>query len=236
MSIFVIASIAGILSFLPGGAGSFDLIAILGLQIAGLTPNESLTAVILYRIFYFFIPSITAIAAFSLHMLKKAEEKGSVIRSNAYGQFVAALMAIIVFTCGSVLLISAFTPSLISRSRLITDVASVTFLQYSRSISIAIGLMLLITSKEIFFRVKRAYHAVMILLLGGGIFTFIKGFDIEEFAFILICMGIIRLSKTNFYRKSIPTKAEQSDRSGTGRFCPADRLPERQPFSVFQAT
>lgn len=206
MSIFVIASIAGILSFLPGGAGSFDLIAIIGLQLAGLTPNESLTVVILYRIFYYFVPSITAIAAFSLHVLKKEEEKGSVIRSNAYGQFVAALMAIIVFTCGSVLLISAFTPSLISRSSLITDVASVTFLQYSRSISIAIGLMLLITSKEIFFRVKRAYHAVMILLLGGGIFTFIKGFDIEEFAFILICMGIIRLSKTNFYRKSIPLK------------------------------
>lgn len=206
MSVFVIASIAGILSFLPGGAGSFDLIAILGLQLAGLSPNESLTVVILYRIFYFFVPSVTAIAAFSLHVLRKTEEKGSVIRSNAYGQFVAALMAIIVFTCGSVLLISAFTPSLISRSRLITDVASVTFLQYSRSISIAIGLMLLITSKEIFFRVKRAYHVVMLLLLGGGIFTFIKGFDIEEFAFILICMGIIRLSKTNFYRKSIPIK------------------------------
>jgi len=206
MSIFVIASIAGILSFLPGGAGSFDLIAIIGLQLAGLTPNESLTAVILYRIFYYFVPSGTAIMIFSLKVLKKAEEKGSVIKSNAYGQFVAALMAIVVFTCGLVLLLSALTPSLISRSRLITDVASITFLQFSRSISIAIGLMLLITSKEIFFRVNRAYHVVMILLFAGGIFTFIKGFDIEEFSFILVSMGIIRLSKTNFYRKSIPIK------------------------------
>jgi len=206
MSLFVIASIAGILSFLPGGVGSFDLIAIIGLQLVGLTPNESLTAVILYRIFYYFVPSGTAIIVFSLQVLKKAEEKGSVIKSNAYGQFVAALMAIVVFTCGLVLLISALTPSLISRSRLITEVASVTFLQYSRSISIAIGLMLLITSKEIFFRVKRAYHVVMILLFAGGIFTFIKGFDIEEFLFILVSMSIIRLSKTNFYRRSIPIK------------------------------
>jgi phosphatidylglycerol lysyltransferase len=206
MSLFVIASIAGILSFLPGGAGSFDLIAIIGLQLAGLSPNVSLSVVILYRIFYYFVPSLTAITIFSLQALRKTEEKGSIIKSNAYGQFVAALMAIIVFTCGTVLLISALTPSLISRSRLITDVASVTFLQYSRSISIAIGLMLLITSKEIFFRVKRAYHVVMVLLFAGGIFTFIKGFDVEEFIFILVCMGIIRLSKTNFYRKSIPLK------------------------------
>jgi len=206
ISVFAAAAIAGILSFLPGGAGSFDLIAILGLQTAGLSPNEALSAVILYRIFYYLAPSLTAIAAFSVQVLRKSDRKIIEIRSGVYGQFVSALMSIIVFTCGSVLLVSAFTPSLLSRSRLLSTIASAGFLQYSRSISISIGLMLLIMSREIFWRVKRAYHAAMLLLLAGGIFTFVKGFDVEELVFIILCMGIIKLSKVNFYRRSVPFK------------------------------
>ncbi|WP_027398592.1 bifunctional lysylphosphatidylglycerol flippase/synthetase MprF [Anaerovorax odorimutans] len=206
ISVFVISSITGIVSFLPGGIGSFDLIAIIGLQNMGLTPNEALSVVILYRIFYYFTPSALAIIVFSLQVLKKAEEKGYVIKSNVYGQFVATTMTIIVITCGIVLLISALTPSLITRSKLISDIISIPFLQYSRSFSIAIGLMLIITSKEIFNRVKRSYYVAMTLLLAGGIFTFIKGLDVEELIFIVISMAIMRLSKTNFYRESIIIK------------------------------
>ncbi|QHI73716.1 DUF2156 domain-containing protein [Aminipila terrae] len=206
LSIFAVASAAGILSFMPGGVGSFDLIAIIGLQFMGLTDNEALTVVILYRVFYFILPSCVAIVNFSLQVLRRSEQKGYVIKSQIYGQLVATVMAIIVITCGLLLLISALTPSLISRSKLITNMEAVVFLQYSRSISIAIGFMLLFLAEEVFFRVKRAYNTTMILLLSGGIFTFIKGFDIEEFLFLLIAMGILRLSKTNFYRRSILVK------------------------------
>jgi len=206
MSVFIVSAIAGIISFLPGGAGSFDLIAIVGLHLSGLTSDQALTVVILYRIFYYFIPALTAIVVFSLRILSKSEKKEYVITSNVFGQFVATIMAIIVFSCGIVLLSSALAPSLITRINLISDFLSVSFLQFSRSISIAIGLMLLITSREIYLRVQRAYYVVMILLFAGGIFTFIKGLDIEELIFILIAMGIIRLSKNNFYRKSVPGK------------------------------
>lgn len=206
LSIFAIASAAGILSFMPGGVGSFDLIAVIGLHLIGLTANEALTVVILYRVFYFILPSSAAVVNFSLHMLKRREQKGYVIRSDVYGQLVATVMGIIVITCGLLLLLSALTPSLISRSTLITNMESIVFLRYSRSISIAIGLMLIFIAKEVFLRVKRAYNVTMILLLAGGIFTFIKGFDIEEFTFIMIAIGVMRLSKTNFYRKSILIK------------------------------
>jgi len=206
MSVFAIASSAGIVSFIPGGVGSFDLIAVIGLQITGLAPSEALTCVILFRIFYYVAPSGTAIILFMMQILKKSEEKGYFIKSDVYGQLIATLMTIIVVACAVLLLISALTPSLISRSKLITNMESIVFLHYSRSVSIAIGLMLLVTAKEILFRVKRAYYATMLLLLAGGIFTFIKGFDIEEFLFLLISMGIMRLSKTNFYRKSVVRK------------------------------
>ncbi|MBN7773272.1 bifunctional lysylphosphatidylglycerol flippase/synthetase MprF [Clostridium aminobutyricum] len=206
LSIFVIASIIGLLSFLPCGIGAFDLIAVIALQMMGLTASQAIVVAILYRVFYYFIPAGVAILVFSLQVLNRTEQKGYAIKSDAYGQLIATIMATIVLMCSLVLLISGLTPGLISRSKLIADLTSITFLQYSRSISIAVGFMLLITAKEIFFRVKRAYHATMLLFLIGGIFTFIKGLDFEEFIFILISMGVLRLSKTNFYRKSVLTK------------------------------
>lgn len=206
LSILVIASITGYLSLLPAGIGAFDLIAFIALQALGLLPNQAIVVVIMYRLFYYFIPAGVAILVFALHMLNKTEQRGYAIRSDAYGQLIASVMSIIVMMCSVVLLASALMPGLVSRSRLMADLTSITFLQYSRSISIAVGFMLLIAAKEIFFRVKRAYHVTMILLLIGGIFTFIKGLDFEEFLFILVSMGVMRLSKTNFYRKSVQSK------------------------------
>lgn len=206
LSLFAIASVAGILSFMPGGVGSFDLIIIMGLQFMGLPDNEAITIVILYRVFYFILPSSVAIINFSLHVLRESEQKGYVIKSQLYGQLIATVMAILISACGLLLLLSALTPSLSSRSKLITNNELIVLLQYSRSISIAVGLMLLFLTKEVFFRVKRAYHTTMILLLAGGIFTFIKGLDFEEFSFLLTSMAILRLSKSNFNRRSILVK------------------------------
>jgi len=206
MSVFAAAAIAGILSFLPGGAGSFDLIAILGFQVVGLSPDQSLAVVILYRIFYYLIPSIAAMILFTLQTLKSAEDQGSLNVSGVYGQLVSVVVGLLVFISGVVLLVSGLTPGLIGRSRLMESIASLTFLQYSRSFSIAIGLMLLITSKEVILRVSRAYYVVMFLLFAGGISTFIKGFDVEELVFVLVAMAVLRISRTNFYRKSMPIK------------------------------
>lgn len=77
ISVYTLAAIAGILSFLPGGVGSFDLIAIFGLQQLGIKASQALTVVILYRIFYYFVPTLTAIIVFSLQVLKNAEEKAA---------------------------------------------------------------------------------------------------------------------------------------------------------------
>lgn len=206
LSILVIASIAGYLSLLPAGIGAFDLIAFIALQTMGLLPNQAIVVVLLYRLFYYFIPAGLAVMIFALHVLSKTEQRGYAIRSDAYGQLIASVMSIIVLMCSVVLLASALMPGLVTRSKLMADLTSITFLRYSRNISIAVGFMLLITAKEIFFRIKRAYHTTMLLLLIGGIFTFIKGLDFEEFIFILVSMGVMRLSKTNFYRKSVQRK------------------------------
>ena len=56
MGIYIVAAIAGLISMAPGGIGTFDLIAILGLELLQTEPENALAVLVLFRLFYFFIP------------------------------------------------------------------------------------------------------------------------------------------------------------------------------------
>ncbi|MEY8307822.1 lysylphosphatidylglycerol synthase domain-containing protein [Enterococcus faecium] len=61
-SIFIVATVAGIMSMIPGGLGSFDLIFLIGAtRELNLNSNSVLMALVLYRISYYFIPFIIAL-------------------------------------------------------------------------------------------------------------------------------------------------------------------------------
>lgn len=54
--IIVISAIAGIISFIPGGMGSFDLICLVGLEFMGASSERAMTILITYRVFYYIVP------------------------------------------------------------------------------------------------------------------------------------------------------------------------------------
>ncbi|WP_071460519.1 lysylphosphatidylglycerol synthase domain-containing protein [Bacillus massilinigeriensis] len=58
--VFIIASCAGILSMIPGGLGSFDLVFIWGTQELGIPDEKVLVLLLLYRVGYLLLPFIFA--------------------------------------------------------------------------------------------------------------------------------------------------------------------------------
>lgn len=69
MAIYSVAAIAGIVSFAPGGIGAFDITALLGLQLAGVRPETALATIVLFRVFYFIIPWLIALAMTAFELL-----------------------------------------------------------------------------------------------------------------------------------------------------------------------
>lgn len=57
---FTIAMSVGMVSPMPAGLGVFDVIMVLGLQDSGLHATEALGAVMMFRIFYYLVPFISA--------------------------------------------------------------------------------------------------------------------------------------------------------------------------------
>lgn len=53
--------LAGLVSFIPGGFGAFDLVVLLGLKSLGVPEEKVLLALLLYRFAYYFVPVIIAL-------------------------------------------------------------------------------------------------------------------------------------------------------------------------------
>ena len=61
IGIFVIAALSGLVSFIPGGFGAFDLVVLLGLKSLDVSEERILLALLLYRFAYYFVPVIIAL-------------------------------------------------------------------------------------------------------------------------------------------------------------------------------
>lgn len=125
---------------------------------------------------------------------------------DIYSNIINVILGILVLVSGMVLIISAAYPPLIERVKILSDIMSISFLKFSHRVSLLIGLMLIVVSKEILDKVKRAYYLTFVLLIAGGTFTFLKGLDYEEAIFVFIVLVLLRLSKDSFYRKSAPIR------------------------------
>lgn len=210
-SVFTLGSIAGIVSMLPGGVGSFDIVILAGLQGSGLSTEHILASLILYRVFYYIIPLLIGVVLTlviqtqsedsSIKILKFEKIQGIITYTTGITNL---LLSILVFLSGIILLTSALIPSLTDNLKLATKLLSFPILHLSRQLSISVGILLLVISKDIRMKVKRAYKSTWWLLAFGVIFTFTKGFDFEEAIFLIFVMILLRLSKESFYRKSLP--------------------------------
>ncbi|WP_258007256.1 bifunctional lysylphosphatidylglycerol flippase/synthetase MprF [Staphylococcus sp. 17KM0847] len=61
LSIFIVAAISGLVSFIPGGFGAFDLLVLLGFKYMGVSEEKIVLALLLYRFAYYFFPLFIAL-------------------------------------------------------------------------------------------------------------------------------------------------------------------------------
>ncbi|OAO89068.1 hypothetical protein AXX17_ATUG04840 [Arabidopsis thaliana] len=218
--IYIMAAMAGIASFVPGGLGSFDVVALLGMQSFGIEADQAFAVVLVFRIFYYFIPWALglALATFewmpsrdswntaSQQVLKPAVKRwltawnwpGQSALLRDIGGFA---LAALVFLSGVVLLISSATPGNWHRMHLLEHYITPLTMKGSHQLSMLLGLAMVLVSDGIRLQVRRAYYATLILLASGILFSILKGLDYEEAIFLGFVFLLIWVSKDRFYRK-----------------------------------
>ncbi|MBY0123535.1 bifunctional lysylphosphatidylglycerol flippase/synthetase MprF [Bacillus sp. S/N-304-OC-R1] len=200
--IFVVAACAGIVSMIPGGIGSFDLVFIWGTQYVGIQDEKVVVLLLLYRIGYFFIPFIAGAFLFLKDYWDKWNRAWGNLPNGLIQRISHWLLTILVFVSGLILLLSAALPGIIERIKIAEDFISLPIISLSHQLSVATGFVLLGLSRGIQYKVKRAYHLTIVALSMAALFSLSKGFDYEEAIFLLIVAILLRISKARFYRES----------------------------------
>ncbi|MGM9925907.1 MAG: bifunctional lysylphosphatidylglycerol flippase/synthetase MprF [Bacillus sp. (in: firmicutes)] len=213
LSTFVIASIIGVVSFVPGGFGSFDLTFLIGLSSYGYQEETVLSALLVYRIVYFFIPFLLSllltVLGFTGATLRKIEGKpiiGPALETTGvawalYCELLSKLwnwaLSILLFVVAwvniaSVLILPVGTP-LIS-----TSVANICY-DFIFSFSIIIILNL----RGIFHRTKKSYLFVMVSLVGSILAHLMKAFDYPEALLLLSIVILLAAIRKQFQVENV---------------------------------
>ncbi|NRD80425.1 bifunctional lysylphosphatidylglycerol flippase/synthetase MprF [Bacillus sp. BRMEA1] len=200
--VYIVAACAGIISMIPGGLGSFDLVFLWGMKNLHVGEEKVLVLLLFYRIGYYFVPFLISLVFFIKLYWKKWNQSWNDLPKAIIQRLSHIILTILVFSSGLIMLLSASIPGIMSRLRIARELLSFPIINVSHQLSVAAGFLLLGLSRGIEYRVKRTYELTMFALILAALFSIFKGIDYEEAIFLIIVALILRLSKGQFYRES----------------------------------
>ncbi|SHH17580.1 phosphatidylglycerol lysyltransferase [Anaerosphaera aminiphila DSM 21120] len=199
--VYVIATLIGILSFIPGGLGSFDLTAMVLFGSMGYSTSHIFISLVIYRISYYVVPWLISVSIYVVSEFKNRTKK--VIVSQ---QVISIVLSILIFFSGLTLILSAATPEMLYRIRLVDNVFPMAIREISRGITIIIGILLIVMSRGIALKIKRVYKLSLYSLLFGAMLCIFKGFDYEETFILLLYAFLLYISRDIYNKEHVSTR------------------------------
>ncbi|UHA73242.1 flippase-like domain-containing protein [Paenibacillus sp. 481] len=217
IGIFTVSAIAGIISMVPGGFGTFDITLLLGVTAIGVPDQIVFTALLLYRLVYYIIPFALGLifAAFEFGgvAVKRYEahptlgayiETGSIIWfiQQAIWESLASWSVVILLFMTSVFLFiyTLFTPEL-KQVALTVHILGPTVYPYANGIVFGGALLILLQLKGLFERTIRAYSVTSAALILCAIATFLIGTSVRHtlwLAGMLLFLFLLRRQYTRY--------------------------------------
>ena len=201
---YMLSTILGLISNVPGGLGVFDT-AIVVLLRRHLPADAILGGVLAYRILYYLVPMAVALALFGGYELLQrraalARERDRVALWAS--ELVPRVLAAITFASGVILLFSGAMPAAPGRIDLLAPFVPLVLVEVSHFLGSVIGVCLLLLSRALFRRLDGAYFATLVLLAAGAAVSLLKGFDWEEATLLGISFLALVPCRRFFYRRS----------------------------------
>lgn len=217
LGVYVISAIAGTISLVPGGLGSFDLIFLMGMKEYGVSTETALSALLLYRLVYYIFPFGLGLTFAAFEMtgaaLKKMEDKpiftpalettGVIwaLQRNFFNRLSSWALAALTALTGGIIVLSVLFPTAFERAHALRILVPKQLVQLSFSLSLSFGILLILLARGVYYRTKRAFYMTLFALAGGVIFNALKGIDLEESFLLLGILAIFYTLRNHFVRE-----------------------------------
>lgn len=203
ISIFIIANLTGIVSMIPGGLGSFDLLALTMLTSYGIAQERVLSWLLLYRLFYYVIPFFVGLVLFIKNsdniFTKTKDEVGKrLLKSLSLDLLVGLLILFGIF-----LIFSVTIPDELGRISWLKKFGHLQANIIYQFPSILFGILYIFLAKANNKKVKKAFYPTLLILSLTLIYTIITGFSAYTITYIIFCMILAFISKNQLYKKQL---------------------------------
>lgn len=205
--IFVVAQVVGVMSQVPGGIGVFEG-AFLWLMADIEATDQHLiliSALLLYRVIYYFVPLLLAgagLLGYELQSRRDLMAESSRVIGKILSAIVPQLYSLLLLMAGGVLIVSGSMPANSESMAWLSDLIPLSIVEFSHLAGSLIGLLLLFLARGIWLRIDAAWFGSLILLGLGIVASLLKGFDWRE-AMVLLTITLLFLpTHSHFQRHS----------------------------------
>lgn len=198
---YILALLAALVTHVPGGLGVFEAV------ILAMLPDDHpavFAGLLLYRILYYLLPLLVAgtlIAVAEGKRLRQPIGTGLSLLDRAGRAMAPGAVTLLVFVAGFILLVSGALPGVKARLTSLDDVVPLPFIEGSHLGGSLIGTALLLVAPALNARLRSGFQMARLLLIGGAIFSLMKGLDYEEAGIMLAIAGLLQYCHRGFYRK-----------------------------------
>jgi len=165
---FFLGQAVGLISFVPGGFGTSDMVWIARL---GLDRNSAAAAVAVFRAIYYVAPWIAASMLLLAWITRSTPGRLEIARR---------VMAGLVGGAGVLIMLSAASPSLMPRLVMLERSIPLPLVETSTVVAALAGLLLLVLARGLARGYRTAFRLTLTLLTLGSLAAILKGFDWEE--------------------------------------------------------
>ncbi|MGZ5607989.1 MAG: bifunctional lysylphosphatidylglycerol flippase/synthetase MprF, partial [Methylobacter sp.] len=205
--VFVVAQVMGVISQVPGGLGVFESAFLWLMSDIEVTDQHLLliSALLLYRVIYYFLPLLLAgagLLSYELYSRREllAESGGAV--SRILTATVPQLYSFLLLFAGGVLLVSGSIPANSEILAWLSDLVPLTIVELSHLTGSLAGLLLLFLARGIYLKIDVAWYGSLFLLGLGIIASLLKGGDWREALVLLMILLLMLPTRGYFQRRS----------------------------------
>lgn len=201
--LFIAVTVLGMLSMVPGGMGTFDVLMIMGLSTLSIGREVAVVWILYYRLFYYLLPFASGIillftqTGYRVNRLLEGLPK-IYLQKVAHGILTAAL-----YFAGLMMVLLSTVTNLSVLNRLFEWLLPYSFHFLDQTLNLLFGLLLLGLARGIYAKVRRAYLPTLAVLTFCLANTIVQTTNRHLIIYFLIVIVAVYGSRKEFYRERL---------------------------------
>lgn len=192
-AVFVVCSIIGIASLVPGGLGSFDVLMIISLRAMGVDNETAVSWILLYRVAYYFIPFALGTSLFAGNLGTRLNNRFAGIPKQVIEFSTKKLLSGMLFLAGVVLILSNTVPI-----NLYVKESSFSTEFVSTIIGIVVGFLLILFGRTSIMRLKKSFWPMCSVLVIGIVYCAVEDYSWFTVTYFIVLLLFAWLSRSRF--------------------------------------